>query len=427
MKELSKQIIMTDQQLAAIEMVKCNSISILTGKPGTGKTTTTRAILEWCYKEQIKVIQCAPTGKAAKRMIESTGFHAATIHSTLGTIIDDDGNFDFLHNELNPLYADIVICDEMSMVDNHLFYCLLSAIDPSVTKLLIIGDPEQLPSVGPGEVLRDIIDSKIFPHVDLDIIHRNSGKIVQACASIYNGVPFFPESEINLETDDPINLIHIEINDTEKILSAIEKIVTERMPIRGFDPVWDVQTISPVNSRGELSCDSINSLLQKKLNPNYKLPDESGDKKKFKKTEFFIGDKVIQVKNQKIDDVYGEKTFIVNGDIGKIIDIDNKNFTIEFYEPERKVLISKSENNLLLAYCCTCHRMQGSESPVVIIPVHNSFAYFTTRKWIYTAISRAKTICITVGHFTSIKKMIANVNENKRVTMLKYRIEKNLF
>lgn len=410
MKELIKKIILTDQQKAAIEMMKKNRIGILSGLPGSGKTTVLKEILRWAEFENLSVTQASPTGRAAKRMVESTGYPAFTIHTTLACQFNGD-KFSFQFNESNPLKTDLIIIDEMSMITNELMADLMKAVDLRKTKLLLVGDFNQLPAVGAGAVLLDLIDSGIIPHVYLNKIHRNAGAIVEACAKIQAGENFLLLSGLDLEAENPVNFAHIESHLAEETLNDIKAVVCDRMPIRGYDPVWDVQIISPVNTRGELSCQSINEMLQKNLNP---YGDQVGN--------FRIGDKIINTKNEKVSNLKKQEVMIVNGDMGKIRDFNKKNIIVEFYEPFREVILPRNDNNLLLAYAVTCHRFQGSESPVVIIPVNIAFSYFTTRQWLYTAISRAKDICITVGHASSIDRMIRNVRGSQRVTGLRKKI-----
>lgn len=401
----------TEQQIAAVRMVQENRISILTGGPGTGKTFTIKKILEWAVSRSKRTLLMAPTGKAAKRMIESTGYAASTIHSALKCVFDElEGGFIFNHNEFNPLPADLVIVDETSMVDNNLMASLLRAIKVG-TKVLLVGDSDQLPSVGPGQVLHDLLESGKIPHTELNIIHRNTGTIVKNCACIRNGEVYEPEKSFDLKADDPVNMIHCEINTIDEILNAIKSIVTKRMPLRGFNSLWEVQVISPVNTRTAISCKGINEVLQKELNLLY-------DKEKDSK--FFPGDKVINTKNAKAIMIDQNETYIVNGDIGKVLEVEDKGkIIVEFYDPLRQVYMGENKNNLLHAYAITCHRMQGSEAPVVVMPVHTTFSYSTSRRWLYTAVSRAKTACITVGHFSAIEKMILSKRETYRNTRLK--------
>jgi exodeoxyribonuclease V alpha subunit len=409
------KIELTDQQKLAVEMVRYNQVSILTGGPGTGKTTTIKEILAWAESDKLKTVQCAPTGKAAKRMEEATGFSSATIHRTLGAQMEK-GEFSFGFNEMCPVSCDFLIVDEMSMVNNSLMAALMRAIDPERTRVLIVGDQGQLSSVGAGAVLRDLLCAGV-PHIELTKIHRNSGEIVKACHAIAGGQVYEP-SEI-LDPDSGANLRHIEIDTPEKIHEIIRKIVSQRMPARGFDPVWDVQVISPINSRTILSCDGLNDMLQDELNP-LKTGQPQED------FRFREKDKVINIKNQGLDDTDKAPTYIVNGDMGEVVDVDRdkgKKMEIRFLDPERHVLLSKKKNDLLLAYACTCHRLQGSEAPVIVIPVHKTLSWFCNRNWIYTAISRAKTICITVGQFRAIEMAINRKESMERETMLRQKLE----
>lgn len=415
------EIQLTDQQQAAIAMVKSSRVSILSGGPGTGKTTATKEIINWAESENLKIVQAAPTGKAAKRLIESTNRYASTIHSMLGCTFDN-GQFKFIHGKNNPLPVDLIILDEVSMITCDLMVRVLEAVDIKRTKLLLIGDQDQLPSVGAGAVLRDLLASGAVPHVELDKIHRNTGLIVEACHQIKSGQIYTPRRKLDLSAENPINLIHIECFTPEMALEGLQKIMCEVIPEKyGFDPVNDIQLISPVNSKGVLSCDSINKILRDRLNPlqiDQVFSDEDQN------YQFRTGDKVINTKNCKVTAVGGKTTAIVNGDIGIVQSVSDKIITVLFSDPDREVEILKKEQNLLHAYCITCHRFQGSEAPVIIIPVHNQFNYFLSNAWIYTAISRAKSICVTVGTFVTIEKAIRNRVPNNRKTKLKERLIK---
>lgn len=409
---------LTDEQLSAVEMVKSNKISVLTGGPGTGKTTAVKEVLGWAHGQKLTVAMAAPTGKAAKRMTEATEHDASTIHRLLGGTMQDD-QFVFAWNKSNPLFTDLLIIDEVSMVTSDLMASLLQAVNNHGTRVLIVGDEGQLPSVGPGAVLRDILASAVVPHTRLTKIHRNSGEIVRACHKIAMGKTYEPCSELDPKAGK--NLRHIEIDSPERIVEVIRTIVAGRMPERGYDPVWDVQVISPMNSRTSLSCDGLNAMLQECLNPNPGPAPE--DLKKL--GPWRIGDKVIQIKNGAIKN--GERKSsglqeliqVVNGDMGRVVEfIDEKKMAVQFFDPERIGIISRSRNDLLLAYAVTCHRMQGSEAPVVIVPVHTVFGPFLTRSWVYTAISRAKEICITVGRFRAIAGAIGRHDAESRKTML---------
>lgn len=405
----------TDQQLSAIDMVKNNQISILTGGPGTGKTFTTKIIIDWAIKNKLVITQAAPTGKAAKRMIEATGQYASTIHTMLGCMFEDD-KFVFNYNHKNPIPTDLIILDEISMITNDLMARVMEAINIKRTKLLLIGDKDQLPSVGAGAVLRDLLASKIVPHVELNQIFRNSGSIVKICHLVKMGDSYQPHTQIDLDAESPKNLIHIECNTPEKTLAGIKKIVCERMPLRGYDPIEDVQVISPVNKKGLLSCESINNILRDELNPDlYSNEDEDSPK-------FRTGDKVINTKNSPVTKTNGKQTAIVNGDIGIVTNVSDKKMAVLFADPEREVQLPKNDKNLLHAYCITCHRFQGSEAPVIIIPVHRQFNYYLSNSWIYTALSRGKELVITVGAFDTIERAIRNKQPNNRETRLTQRL-----
>ena len=408
----------TKKQASAIKMIQQNKISILTGGPGTGKTFTTKLIIKWALEQKMFITQAAPTGKAAKRMIEATGQYASTIHTMLGCIFENN-SFTFNFNKNNPIPTDLIILDEISMITNNLMLSVMEAINIKRTKLLLIGDQDQLPSVGAGSVLRDLLDSKVIPHIELDKIFRNSGTIVKACHAIKNGNYYTPDRKLNLESESPKNLIHIECSIPEKTLSGIKKIVCERMPLRGYNPVDDVQVISPVNKKGILSCESINNILRNELNPDPYLSEDEEQPK------FRVNDKVINTKNSPVTKTDGSATAIVNGDIGIVKTVSTKKISVLFADPDREVYLPVKDQNLLHAYCITCHRFQGSESPVIIIPVHRQFNYHLSNSWIYTALSRGKDLVITIGAFDTIERAIKNRLSNNRKTMLKKRIVNN--
>lgn len=412
----------TQEQAAAVEMVKRYQVSILTGGPGTGKTFTTRNIIEWAESENMVIVQAAPTGKAAKRMQEATERHASTIHSMLGCGFNEAGEFVFLHGPNNPIPADLIILDEISMLTNNLMARVMEAIDTRRTKLLLIGDENQLPSVGAGAVLRDILASGTIPHTKLTKIHRNSGAIVLACHAIKEGTLYSPAKALDMEAPDPVNLIHVECKTPEQALLGIQKIVRDRMPMRGYNPVDDIQVISPVNTKGPLSCLNINKVMRSELNPFDDLPPEiRADIQDFK-SHFWPGDKVINTKNSPATKTDGRETAIVNGDIGKVVSVSGKRMQVLFTDPDREVFLPKNGKNLLHAYCITCHRFQGSEAPVVVIPVHKQFNFFLSNSWIYTAISRGKDIVVTIGTFDTIERAIQNRSPNNRHTGLKQRL-----
>lgn len=412
--DLSKHITvdlkgLAPDQVEAFTLAMRYPIFILTGAPGTGKTYTLQRIIEQFRAWGRKISLAAPTGKAAKRMSELIDRPASTIHRLLGPEPYQDGNetkFSFSYGEGRPLPDDVVVIDEFSMVDISLAASLFRAIVPS-TRLLIVGDHYQLPSVGPGAVLRDLLAAGI-PSYELTEIKRNTGDIVKACHAIKDGRPAVPSPTLNL--DNGFNFRHIQESDPAKIQEIIKDIVTHRLPQRGYDPMWDVQCLSPVNDRGELSCKALNELLQNALNPYFPI---KGEANYASKSPFRPRDKVIQRKNQDID---GE--FIVNGDLGEIAAITGHEIVVNFKFPDRRVCVKRNENHLTLAYCITIHKAQGSEAPVIIIPLHSSFGIFPNRELIYTAISRAQDICITVGQWGYLEQAVKRVGNVKRITRL---------
>lgn len=407
---------LTSEQQNALTMTQNNRVSILTGAPGVGKTYTLKAILDWAASERLLVSQASPTGKAAKQMMAATDRPATTIHRLLEPRMGNNGNFIFNRNENNQFDSDLIVLDECSMITNSLMASVLKAIDVKRTRLLLVGDHYQLPSVGAGAILRDLIASGRIPCTELTEIQRNSGDIVKACHLIKDGKYYDPSK--TLDPDNGLNLRHIECRSPERIQEIIRQIVTGRMVERGFDPIWDVQVLSPTNTRTSLSCEALNKVLQTELNPNPKLD----------KTIFRVNDKVIQTKNEKIKTPTGGEELVVNGDMGIIVDIilKKKQIVVKFDNPDRTVAVPLrgKGNKLLLAYCITVHRFQGSEAPVVIIPVHSGFNFFCNRPWIYTAISRAQSICITVGEFSAVEKMIDTEMVLHRKTFLKEKLLK---
>jgi exodeoxyribonuclease V alpha subunit len=381
-----------------------NRIAMIVGGPGVGKSTVLKEVLSIMRKKNTSIALCAASGKASKRMTETTGEPASTIHKLLEAQMDG-GDFRFAKNETNTLDYDFVVCDEVSMVGCDLMADLLRAIDPQRTKILFVGDQDQLPSISPGSVLRDFLNSKVIPTVELDQIFRNSGDIVRACHKIKTGERYTPSA--SLDPENGLNIRHIEASNPQKIVEIIRELVSVRMPARGFNPIWDVQVLSPTNTRTAMSCQGINEVLQSTLN---KSPAVEGCK-------FKPGDKAIQTKNQPVGNDY-----IVNGDLCEILEVTEKEIKAKFFDPDREVTLPRNHNNLLLAYCITCHRAQGSEFPVVIIPVHNSFSFIVNRPWIYTGISRAREVCVSVGQFDAIGKAIKREAASQRRTLLKEKI-----
>jgi len=411
-----EEIQASDEQRAAVRMVDQQKISILIGGPGTGKTFTTKLILEYADDRNLKVLMAAPTGKAAKKMQEATGRKATTIHAMLECTFDS-GQFSFKHNAEKPLHADLIILDEVSMVSLDIMASVMAAIDIKQTKLLLIGDQDQLPSVGAGAVLRDMLASALVPFTSLTKTFRYCGEIVRVCHKIKVGELYKAKKKLDLEAEDKINLIHIEMSTQAKTRETVLDLVTRVIPGKGFNPIDDIQVLSPVNDSGELSCKALNEALREKLNP---LPDTNffdpgGNDWTY---HFRVGDRVINTKNRAVDKTDARETNIVNGDLGIIKKVSKKEMVILFADPDREVIMKRENNTLLHAYCITCHKFQGSEAPVIIIPLHRQFDMFLSNAWIYTALSRGKNIVITVGAWATIEKAIKNRQPNKRFTML---------
>lgn len=418
-------------QIEAAKLFAMSPVFILTGAPGTGKTYTVARFVQ--AMKNRTVILCAPTGKAAKQMtnaLEQTcGGTARTIHSVLGPELDEEtGEFSFQHNEGSPLDCGAIVIDEFSMVDVRLARSLLSALRTD-TRLLIVGDRHQLPSIGPGSLLRDLIAAGV-PSYELTEIKRNTGRIVAACHRIKDGKSPSPSSRLDI--DEGENWRHIEADEPEEILAIIESLYRTKLPSLGIaaSMVNDVQCIAPLNERGSLSCRSINELVQGILNPHREridgLPFSPGDKVvRLKNGEVkgqIIGD--ADAKDEELHDAEGSRAGtirVVNGDIGTVEQITSSEVIVTFTAPRRRAIIARRDHQLRLAYCMTCHKLQGSEAPIVVLPLHRQFASspIWTREWIYTAMSRAKLALITVGQIGTIATAIAKIGNARRKTHLK--------
>jgi exodeoxyribonuclease V alpha subunit len=406
-----------EDQKEALFKILNHSISILTGAPGTGKTFLIKKIMALLKDSGIYNIElAAPTGKAAKRMYEQTGCPAQTIHKLLEPQLDiESGKFIFTRNSSYPLDAEVLIIDESSMIDIKLMYSLLKAIQPN-TVVIFIGDNYQLPPVGAGNVFHDMINSNIVPYVELTSIKRQDpGLIITNCHAIKDGKNI--KSSRALSSD----FIMCPKQGSEAIQKEIFRVVTEAVPHRfslfgeKIDPVWDVQVITPYNTQTILSCEALNEKFQAFFNKNDFI----------EKTDFKVGDKVIQVKNNYED--YEES--VINGDIGKVIGFEMKYsksvgmtepyLKVEFFNPSREVTIPAFENDLKLAYAITCHKFQGSEEKVVVIPVCSSFSpQMMQRNWLYTAVSRAVRLCVIVGELNLLDKIIGRNQAINRETNL---------
>ena len=423
---------LADDQTEAVKAFECSPVFALVGAPGTGKTYTVARIVDSLRKAGITVALAAPTGKAAKQMAvalgQTCGGNAVTIHSLLEPTVDEDsGEFYFQRDESLPLDCNVLVLDEVSMIDARLMRSLLKAV-PATCRLLLVGDHYQLPSVGPGAVLRDLLRAGL-PHFELKTIKRNAGLIVKACHAIKDGRCPTPAAKLDL--DGGSNWRHIEAADPESIKHVIHTLISKTLPGLGIDKLWGQQLISPVNERGPLSCDALNELAQGLLNPGAVPVD---------KLAFRIGDKVVRCKNgntkgvalpeegktEGVQDRGDGEIRVVNGDIGVVEDIDKRHITVKFLYPARRAFIRRTEHHLKLAYCLTCHKMQGSEVDAVVLPLHRSLARLpmVSREWLYTAVSRAKRTLITVGDLDALAPMVRRVGTNQRNTMLRQLFEK---
>lgn len=413
---------LASDQIEAARIFEQSRVMILTGSPGTGKTYLTARLIQALGNRNVAL--CAPTGKAAKQMgnalANTCGGQAQTIHKLLGPLPDyETGEFRFKFKPDNELSVQAIAIDEFSMVDVKLAEAVLGATQNG-TRVLIVGDKHQLPSVGPGSVLRDLIAAGT-PSFELTEIKRNTGRIVQACHAIKDGRSPEPAEELNLDTGD--NWVHIEAETPEDVQAFIESMYREDLPEFGFrDLTWDVQTIAPMNDRGSLSCKGHNSLLQSILNP-YRFPE--------RKLDFSVGDKVLRTCNGEVEgrilrgdkdknDSESKTVMIVNGDLGIVREITKKHVVVDFMHPRRRAKLPRTSHSLKLAYAVTCHKMQGSEADVIILPIHSQFAGspLWAREWIYTAFGRAKVALFTIGQLAALEPGIRRIGNTQRRTNL---------
>ncbi|HHW57514.1 MAG TPA: ATP-dependent RecD-like DNA helicase [Clostridia bacterium] len=409
-----------NQKLAVEEAIK-NSVVVITGGPGTGKTTIINCIIRIFEKAGKRVALAAPTGRAAKRITEATGRKAKTIHRLLEYTYTEEEGKGFNKNEKDPLRYEVIIVDEVSMVDILLMNALLKAI-PIGAKLILVGDADQLPSVGAGNVLRDIIDSGIVKVIRLKEIFRQQKQslIVVNAHKINDG-------EYPVCNDKNGDFFFINAATQEDILKIILDLVTNRLPkAYGFHPVNDIQVLTPMR-KGIIGVHNLNLELQKVLNPHSKNKPE----KVLKEFTFRVGDKVMQIKNNykikwKKGDEEGEGVF--NGDIGIIQSIDEElqELTV-YFDDEKFVTYDFSDlDELNLSYAITVHKSQGSEFPVIIMPVTYGPPMLLTRNLLYTAVTRAKKLVILIGQEKYLKFMIDNNRISKRYSGLLSRLKKAL-
>ena len=424
--EQDEHIVLEDMQRAAVRAAAENGIVVITGGPGTGKTTTINTIIKYFERKGKEILLAAPTGRAAKRMTETTGCEAQTIHRMLelsGILSDESSNAAFERNEDNPLEADVVIIDEMSMVDIFLMNSLLKAIADKTT-LILVGDANQLPSVGPGNVLKDIIASGRFKTVKLNKIFRQeeAGDIVINAHKINEG-EFF---EIGPSSRD---FPFIKRGDANAIINAVVTLVNTKLPAYTNSKPNDIQVLTPTR-KGNLGVERLNSILQRFLNP----PTDTKVEKEIGGVIFREGDKVMQIKNNyKLPwEVRGKHGIpvdtgmgVFNGDMGIIdnINLYLSELTVRFEENRFVTYSFKETDELEHAYAVTVHKSQGSEYPAVVLPLLDGPRLLMNRNILYTAVTRArKCICI-VGDEQTFYEMIRNGNEQQRFSSLDIRIK----
>lgn len=386
-------------QAEAIREAVSSKVMVLTGGPGTGKTTTTQGIIAALRAMGLRILLAAPTGRAAKRMSEATGMEAKTIHRLL-EYNPKDG---YKRNDDNPLEGDALIVDECSMIDLLLMNNLMKAI-PAGMRLVLVGDIDQLPSVGAGNVLRDIIDSNRIPVIRLTRIFRQAqeSRIVMSAHAINKGV--FPDTSNGKNTD----FFFIQQEDPEQAVETIVKLVKERLPNAYKRPTSDIQVLTPMQ-RGVVGAANLNMALQTVLNPGQVSLNRSG-------YSFRQGDRVMQLRNN-----YDKEVF--NGDLGYIERVDMEDRTLFVCFDGRTVEYDVSElDELTLAYATTIHKSQGSEYPIVVMPVLMTHYVMLQRNLIYTGITRAKKICVLVGTKKALSFAIRNLSVLKRNTKLKERL-----
>jgi exodeoxyribonuclease V alpha subunit len=412
------------QKNAVIEAVK-NGVLIVTGGPGTGKTTTINTIIKYFEAEGLDIFLAAPTGRAAKRMTEATGYEASTIHRLLElTGVPDEAltKTRFERNEQNPLDTDVVIIDEMSMVDIHLLHALLCAITVG-TKLIMVGDVNQLPSVGPGSVLKDIIHSGQYHVVKLTKIFRQATEsdIVVNAHKINRG----EQVTLNNKSKD---FFFLKRNDANIIISVLITLIQKKLPSYVEAASYDIQVLTPMR-KGSLGVDRLNDILQKYLNP----PSKDKMEKEYGNGLFREGDKVMQIKNNyqmewEIRSKYGtaidKGLGIFNGDMGiiKEINVHREMVTVLFDDIKYVEYSFKQLEELELAYAITIHKSQGSEYPAVVIPLLTGPRMLMNRNLLYTAVTRARKCVTLVGSDEIFMQMIANKSEQSRYTSLTERI-----
>ena len=420
--EKEENIELSEKQREALKAINDNNACIITGGPGTGKTTIIKSIIDLYKKKGKKVVLCAPTGRAAKRMTEMTGEEAMTLHRLLeiGKTGDESQNIDVDIN-VQMIDGDVVIVDEMSMVDLFLMNYLVKAIYQG-TKLVLVGDVDQLPSVGPGSVLKDIINSEKITTIRLDKIFRQAAKskIVQNAHRVNSGKAFIKKDEIEDLNND---FFYINESNTDKVIENVLTLCKDRLKGYGnYEFFKNIQVITPTK-KGNLGTKELNIELQKMLNPKKIGKAE----KAYGQTIYRVGDKVMQVKNNYDITWNREKengTGVFNGELGRITDIDSSDGAIKVkFDDEKEAWYEYADlEQLEHAYAITVHKSQGSEFDVVVMPIAQSSPMLLTRNLLYTAITRAKKLLIIISNDRIIQFTIQNADSKKRNTGLEHKL-----
>lgn len=413
-------------QKLAVKEAMVSGVLVITGGPGTGKTTTINTIISLLEAQGNEIVLAAPTGRAAKRMTEATGREAQTIHRLLeiSFLQEDSKRQSFERNEDNPIEADVIIIDETSMVDILLMNSLLHAITQG-TRLILAGDADQLPSVGPGNVLKDIIKSECIKVVRLNEIFRQAGE-----SAIVLNAHRINKGEYPVINEKDKDFFFMKRASVEDVMDTIIELVSHRLPkFINSNSKSDIQVLSPMR-KSPLGINALNSLLQDKLNP----ADKDKAEKEFRNIIYREGDKVMQIKNNYnivwvIRDASGNKVDegigIFNGDEGIITNVNTTDLTITVTFDDGKIVEYDSSqlDELELAYAITIHKSQGSEYPVVIIPIHSGPPMLMSRNLLYTAVTRAKKLVVIVGLQDTVNRMVDNNREINRYSSLNYRLQ----
>lgn len=398
------KIKLSENQVKALRIAVQAKVMVITGGPGVGKTTLVNSIIQVLRAKKLTVSLCAPTGRAAKRLAETTGVEAKTIHRLL---VYNPGTGGFRHHAENLLSGDVFIVDEASMIDQVLAHQLLQAV-PQGAAVIFVGDADQLPSVGPGRVLRDMISSGAVPVVALTEIFRQAAesRIITGAHNINHGLlPEFPA-----EGDTSADLYFVEADEPPKALDIIKRMVSESIPKRfGFHPLNDIQILTPMQ-KGELGARNLNQVMQAVLNPHGNQIERFG-------VIFREGDRVMQTENDYDKDIF-------NGDLGRIMAIDEEQREMTVKIDDRRVKYEFRElDELVHAYAVTIHKSQGSEYPCVIIPVHTQHYVMLQRSLLYTAVTRARKFAVLVGTKKALGLAVSRTESRERITTLKERLQ----